>query len=183
MDFAYIGNIALLILGFGFVIFWHELGHFLAAKWLGVYAPRFSIGFGPALWRRRFGETEYILAALPLGGFVRMASREDEATATYAFQPTRESVRGEQAQRYVDRLRGEFTLVKADSDISRIRLFTPEAFSPLPLVRVDRLNIDITCQTAPNGRRYAAESVTELRGSAFGQSFDERSVQRASNLR
>lgn len=69
------------ILVFGLVVLVHELGHFMAAKWLGVYAPRFSIGFGPALWRRRFGETEYILGALPLGGFVRMASREDEATA------------------------------------------------------------------------------------------------------
>ena len=69
------------ILVFGLVVLVHELGHFMAAKWLGVYAPRFSIGFGPALWRRRFGETEYILAALPLGGYVRMASREDEATA------------------------------------------------------------------------------------------------------
>jgi regulator of sigma E protease len=69
------------ILVFGLVVLVHELGHFMAAKWLGVYAPRFSIGFGPALWRRRFGETEYVLGALPLGGFVRMASREDEATA------------------------------------------------------------------------------------------------------
>jgi regulator of sigma E protease len=66
---------------FGLVVLVHELGHFMAAKWMGVYAPRFSIGFGPALWRRRFGETEYVLSALPLGGFVRMASREDEATA------------------------------------------------------------------------------------------------------
>src|SRR5688500_5144854 len=69
------------ILVFGLVIFVHELGHFLAAKSVGVYAPRFSIGFGPALWRRRRGETEYILAAFPLGGYVRMASRHDEATA------------------------------------------------------------------------------------------------------
>lgn len=66
---------------FGLVIFVHELGHFLAAKSVGVYTPRFSIGFGPALWRKRKGETEYILAALPLGGYVRMASRHDEATA------------------------------------------------------------------------------------------------------
>ena len=69
------------ILVFGLVVFVHELGHFLAAKALGVYAPRFSIGFGPALWRRRWGETEYILALLPLGGYVRMASRQDQATA------------------------------------------------------------------------------------------------------
>jgi regulator of sigma E protease len=66
---------------FGLVIFVHELGHFLAAKSVGVYTPRFSIGFGPALFRRRRGETEYILAAFPLGGYVRMASRHDEATA------------------------------------------------------------------------------------------------------
>src|SRR5204862_3528550 len=66
---------------FGLVIFVHELGHFLAAKLTGVYAPRFSIGFGPALLRLRRGETEYILAALPLGGYVRMASRHDEETA------------------------------------------------------------------------------------------------------
>ena len=50
------------ILVFGLVIFVHELGHFLAAKLTGVYAPRFSIGFGPALFRRRRGETEYVLA-------------------------------------------------------------------------------------------------------------------------
>lgn len=66
---------------FGLVIFVHELGHFVAAKLTGVYAPRFSIGFGPSLIRKRVGETEYILAAFPLGGYVRMASREDEATA------------------------------------------------------------------------------------------------------
>ncbi|MDQ3515398.1 MAG: RIP metalloprotease RseP [Gemmatimonadota bacterium] len=69
------------IIVFGLVIFVHELGHFLAAKWAGVYAPRFSVGFGPALWRRRRGETEYILAAIPLGGYVRMASKDDESTA------------------------------------------------------------------------------------------------------
>jgi regulator of sigma E protease len=69
------------ILVFGLVIFVHELGHFLAAKLTGVYAPRFSIGFGPARFRKRRGETEYVLAALPLGGYVRMASRHDSETA------------------------------------------------------------------------------------------------------
>ena len=69
------------LLVFGLVVFVHELGHFLAAKAMGVYAPRFSIGFGPALLRKRWGETEYVIAALPLGGYVRMASREDESMA------------------------------------------------------------------------------------------------------
>ena len=69
------------IIVFGLVIFVHELGHFIAAKLCGVYAPRFSVGFGPALFRKRHGETEYVIAALPLGGYVRMASRHDAETA------------------------------------------------------------------------------------------------------
>lgn len=67
---------------FGLVVFVHELGHFIAAKAFRVYAPRFSVGFGPALWRKRWGETEYVLAALPLGGYVRMASRDDATAAS-----------------------------------------------------------------------------------------------------
>ncbi len=66
---------------FGLVVFVHELGHFLAAKVFGVYAPRFSIGFGPAIAHWRRGETEYRVGILPLGGYVRMASRLDESSA------------------------------------------------------------------------------------------------------
>jgi regulator of sigma E protease len=69
------------VLVFGLVVLVHEAGHFAAAKFIGVYAPRFSIGFGRPLWRRRRGETEYVIGWLPIGGYVRMASREDEATA------------------------------------------------------------------------------------------------------
>jgi regulator of sigma E protease len=69
------------IIVFGLVVLVHELGHFMAAKLVGVYAPRFSIGFGRPIWRRRKGETEFVIGMLPLGGYVRMASREDEATA------------------------------------------------------------------------------------------------------
>lgn len=108
--------------------------------------------------------------------------REDATSATYSFQPTAESIRGEQARRFADRLRGEMTILKGSPDISRVRLYIPAGFSPMPLVRVDHLNIVITCAAAPNGRRYAAETVTEMRGSAFGQAFDERNIQRARNL-
>lgn len=66
------------LLVFGLVVLVHELGHFLAARFVGIYAPRFSIGFGRAIWRRRHGETEYVLAWIPLGGYVRMATRDDE---------------------------------------------------------------------------------------------------------
>jgi len=75
----FLRSTAAIVFVFGVVIFVHELGHFLAAKITGVYAPRFSIGFGKALWSRKWGETEYILAAIPLGGYVRLASRQDEA--------------------------------------------------------------------------------------------------------
>ncbi len=60
------------ILLLGVLIFIHELGHFAVAKWLGVKVEKFSIGFGPSLLARRVGETEYVVAALPLGGFVKM---------------------------------------------------------------------------------------------------------------
>ncbi len=69
------------ILVLGIVIFVHELGHFLAAKWAGVYAPRFSLGWGSPLWSFRRGETEYALSWLPIGGYVRMASKEDETAS------------------------------------------------------------------------------------------------------
>lgn len=57
----------------GVLVTVHELGHFLAAKWAGVKVLKFSIGFGPKLVGFRRGETEYVIAAIPLGGFVRMA--------------------------------------------------------------------------------------------------------------
>ena len=65
-------NILKVALGLGFVIFIHELGHFLLAKWNGVKVEKFSIGFGQTLFGFRRGETEYVLAAIPLGGFVKM---------------------------------------------------------------------------------------------------------------
>jgi regulator of sigma E protease len=79
-------NYATVALGLGFVIFIHELGHFLMAKWNGVKVEKFSIGFGPALFKFRRGETEYALAIIPLGGFVKMLGEGDEAN-THA-EPT-----------------------------------------------------------------------------------------------
>ncbi len=57
----------------GVLVTVHELGHFLAAKWAGVKVLKFSIGFGPKIIGFRRGETEYQIAWVPLGGFVRMA--------------------------------------------------------------------------------------------------------------
>ena len=60
-------------LGIGLVIFVHEAGHFLAARWCGVRVDVFSLGFGPALLQFRRGATVYQLAMVPFGGYVRMA--------------------------------------------------------------------------------------------------------------
>ena len=54
------------------LIFVHELGHFAVAKWVGVRVERFSIGFGPALIERHWGGTDYRIAAIPFGGYVKM---------------------------------------------------------------------------------------------------------------
>jgi regulator of sigma E protease len=69
------------LLVFGLVVFVHELGHFVAAKMCGVYAPVFSLGWGRRLFGWRRGETDYRVSLIPLGGYVRMASRDDETMA------------------------------------------------------------------------------------------------------
>lgn len=70
-------NILYVAFGLGMVIFLHELGHFAMAKACGVYVERFSIGFPPTIWSRKWGETEYALGAIPFGGYVKMLGQDD----------------------------------------------------------------------------------------------------------
>jgi regulator of sigma E protease len=73
-------TVVALIVVLGVLIFVHEAGHFVAAKWAGIYVHRFSLGLGPPIrWLTfRRGETEYSISWLPLGGYVKMASREED---------------------------------------------------------------------------------------------------------
>lgn len=73
----YVLNTLLVVLGLGMVIFIHELGHFAVAKWCNVKVERFSIGFGPVLFKVTWGETEYALSAIPFGGYVKMLGQDD----------------------------------------------------------------------------------------------------------
>ncbi len=66
------------IIVLGVLIFVHELGHFLAAKMVDIRVERFSIGLGPRLWGTTRGETEYVLSAIPLGGYVKMGGMDDQ---------------------------------------------------------------------------------------------------------
>ena len=76
--------ILMVVFGLGFVIFIHELGHFLLAKWNGVKVEKFAIGFdiyNLKLFSRKYGETTYVLGALPLGGYVKMLGEDQTGTS------------------------------------------------------------------------------------------------------
>ena len=66
----------------GVLVFVHELGHFLAARRLGVRVLTFSLGFGPKLLKFRRGDTEYCVSAIPLGGYVKMAGENPDDPRT-----------------------------------------------------------------------------------------------------
>ena len=77
-------TIAAFIVTIGIIVTIHEFGHFIVARWCGVRVLRFSIGFGKALITKKWGkdQTEFVLAAIPLGGFVKMLDeREMKAEA------------------------------------------------------------------------------------------------------
>lgn len=73
------------ILVFGFLIFIHELGHFLTAKWSGIKVNEFALGMGPAIFKFTKGETTYALRAFPIGGFCAMEGEDGESTDARAF--------------------------------------------------------------------------------------------------
>jgi regulator of sigma E protease len=71
----------------GVLVFVHELGHFLVARWHGVRVLTFSLGFGPKLLKWRSGDTEYAISAIPLGGYVKMAGEMGgDGTADFAVE-------------------------------------------------------------------------------------------------
>ena len=72
-------SIILALFLFSFAVFIHEFGHFLAARLLGMKADVFSIGFGPALWKRTFRGTEWRISAIPFGGYVSLPQLDPEA--------------------------------------------------------------------------------------------------------
>lgn len=69
----YLGGILFMLVGLGLSIGLHEVGHLVPAKLFGVRVGQYMIGFGPRLWSKRIGETEYGFKALPLGGFISMS--------------------------------------------------------------------------------------------------------------
>lgn len=78
-------TIIIAILVFSFLIFFHELGHFLTAKWAGIRVNEFSIGMGPALFSFGKKETKYSIRLLPIGGYVSMEGEDEDSQDDRAF--------------------------------------------------------------------------------------------------
>lgn len=66
------------IIALGVLVFIHEFGHFIVAKSQGIGVEKFSLGFGPKLLSFRYGETEYLISALPLGGYVKLRGEDPQ---------------------------------------------------------------------------------------------------------
>jgi regulator of sigma E protease len=71
----------------GIIVFVHELGHFTAAKLAGVRVETFSLGLGPRLWGFKYGETDYVISAIPFGGFVKMEGESIEEDGEEPSEP------------------------------------------------------------------------------------------------
>jgi regulator of sigma E protease len=77
-------SIGAAVIGLGLLIVFHEFGHFIVAKMCGVGVITFSVGFGPKLWVKKKGETEYALSAFPLGGYVKMVGEDPDEDVSQA---------------------------------------------------------------------------------------------------
>ena len=78
----------------GFLIFAHELGHFILAKMMGVGVKKFSLGFGPRIVSKKVGMTEYMISWIPLGGYVKMVGEEPDAELDASLIPLSYSHKG-----------------------------------------------------------------------------------------
>jgi len=81
---SFLYSIGSAVIGLGLLIVFHEFGHFLVAKLSGVGVLTFSVGFGPKLFVRKKGETEYALSAFPLGGYVKMIGEDPDEEVSQA---------------------------------------------------------------------------------------------------
>ena len=86
---GFLYSIGSAVIGLGVLIVFHEFGHFLLAKMSGVGVLTFSVGFGPKIFVRKKGETEYALSAFPLGGYVKMIGEDPGDTSEAATDPAR----------------------------------------------------------------------------------------------
>lgn len=166
-----IWDVGIFIVVLAELVFFHELGHFLAAKGCGVYCDRFSIGMPPRLFGIRLGETDYCVGAVPIGGYVRMAGQEDapksdeereeefghvpperwlinkpkwQRAVVFAAGPFMNLVLGIAMYAVVAAVGEEVPETKVDNRIGGIEPGSPAASAPLYRIVADAGSIDYT---------------------------------------
>ncbi|MDH4156274.1 MAG: RIP metalloprotease RseP [candidate division Zixibacteria bacterium] len=126
----------------GMLVFFHELGHFVVAKWVGIRVEKFSLGFPPNIFARKRGDTEYCIGIIPLGGYVKMAGENpDESVSGDAAEFMSKSV----LQRTGVILAGPFMNYVLAILIS-VGIFY---FRGSPLLDTDRIIVDTVTEGAP----------------------------------
>ncbi|MFJ3926939.1 M50 family metallopeptidase [Streptomyces sp. NPDC090022] len=106
-------GIVVFLLGLLISIAWHELGHLSTAKLFGVRVPQYMVGFGPTIWSRRKGETEYGIKAIPMGGYIRMIGMfppgEDGKVSARSTSPFRSMIEDARSAAYEELQPGDET--------------------------------------------------------------------------
>ncbi|MFC7218290.1 M50 family metallopeptidase [Streptomyces polyrhachis] len=106
-------GVAVFVLGLLISIAWHELGHLSTAKMFGIRVPQYMVGFGPTVWSRRRGETEYGFKAIPAGGYIRMVGMfppgEDGKVRQRSTSPFRGMIEDARAAAYEELQPGDET--------------------------------------------------------------------------
>lgn len=133
-------NLIVFLFVLGSIIIVHEFGHFVAAKYFGVYCSQFSIGFGPKVFSKKGKETEYELRLLPIGGFVAMAGEADQQEMTEMEDvPFERTLQGKKTyQRVIIFLAGVFM----NFVLAFTVLFASNAFGtqvPLDIMQIDTI--------------------------------------------
>lgn len=141
----------------GFLIFVHELGHFLTAKWFGIKVTEFGFGFPPRAFGIRYGETIYSINWIPLGGFVKMVGEEDPATREGEFtvaidekhtdKPVRLSIRNTGKNNNEGSVSVTFRPSGADTDQSTDAVQTSSSPTPVVITARNPINADFDIAT------------------------------------
>ncbi|MBT2446977.1 site-2 protease family protein [Streptomyces sp. ISL-43] len=106
-------GVLVFVVGLLLSIAWHELGHLSTAKLFGIRVPQYMVGFGPTLWSRKKGDTEYGLKAIPMGGYIRMIGMfppgEDGKVTARSTSPFRSMIEDARSAAYEELQPGDET--------------------------------------------------------------------------
>lgn len=101
------------------------------------------------------------------------ATQQDETTVTYAFTPLPEDDADKTEQKMMKKMQGTVTLDKADGAVLAFNMTLPKPYKPAMVAKINRFQMDVSCERAPDGRTYLEEFNFDIAGSAMMQSFEE----------